>query len=64
MKKMFKWGFCLLLVFAMLFAFAVGCSPAGEVEEEVEEEEVEEEEVVEEEVVEEEEVEEVEEEEE
>ena len=48
MKKMFKWGFCLLLVFAMLFAFAVGCSPADDEEvkdvEDVEEEVVEEEE--------------------
>lgn len=54
MKKVLKWGFCLLLVLAMMFAFAVGCNPAnnengggeddvenveGEEEEEEEEEE-------------------------
>lgn len=29
MKKIIKWGFCLLLVSVMLFAFA-GCSPADD----------------------------------
>lgn len=32
MKKMTKWGFMLLLVLAMVFAFAVGCAPAEEIE--------------------------------
>lgn len=30
MQKAFKWGFCLLLIFAMMFAFVAGCNPADD----------------------------------